>query len=492
MFINQYLIHQEDRLLVQGYNKISFCGFTIEHDPNLNLIISEFNKRSIVLFGYIIDPLNPKKSDSNILKELCEISISNEAFFSGLQRFSGRYVIFYKYEDQFIVLSDALGLRQIYYYTRNDTFVLSSSPELILKSFLIEPTIDPRISSLLENDEYKFHESPWLGDKWIDKRIQKVLPNHYLDIFKKNIHRTPFFIKSLSKTLTVEYASEILKGSLTAIKDRYEKVLIPLTSGWDSRLILGASAHLKSLIEYYIFINDSKQMNSPDAVISSRLAENLDINFKIIHPASLNSDFKKKFSDIFLYPRILPKTRHIQWHYYNNIDRNAININGSGGEILRRVYQYYEKKGGVDIDTLLRTRVYNDFFKSEIEEWYSKTIDFVDSYNLQILDLFYWEQRLGNWHALFDYEQDIAIEEFTPFNNKDLLLSILQLAPELRQKYNPWICIEIMKKLWPEVLSEPFNPILGLNPKRRMLVYLRRHPQLLEYAIMGKNILLKK
>ena len=49
---------------------------------------------------------------------------------------------------------------------------------------------------------------------------------------------------------------------------------------------------------------------------------------------------------------------------------------------------------------------------------------FAKANNISILGLFCWEQRMGQWHALYQYEQDVAIEEFCPFNNKGLLLSI--------------------------------------------------------------------
>ncbi|MBJ3793540.1 hypothetical protein I8J38_34180, partial [Bacillus sp. OA1] len=76
-----------------------------------------------------------------------------------------------------------------------------------------------------------------------------------------------------------------------------------------------------------------------------------------------------------------------------------------------------------------------------------------------ILDLFYWEQRMGNWGTMYQAEQDIAIEEFCPFNNRRLLIALLKLEKEYRQGPEHIIYKKMINSLWPETLSEPINPL---------------------------------
>jgi len=69
-----------------------------------------------------------------------------------------------------------------------------------------------------------------------------------------------------------------------------------------------------------------------------------------------------------------------------------------------------------------------------------------------------------------------------------MLLSILQIDPARRKKYNCVICIELMKQLWPEVLDEPINPIIGLNLKKRFVVLFRKKPRLFSFLKKIKNM----
>ena len=53
---------------------------------------------------------------------------------------------------------------------------------------------------------------------------------------------------------------------------------------------------------------------------------------------------------------------------------------------------------------------------------------YVDKNNLLISDLFYLEVRLGKWGNKMVHEMDFAsVEEFTPYNNRYLLFSLLFL-----------------------------------------------------------------
>jgi len=192
----------------------------------------------------------------------------------------------------------------------------------------------------------------------------------------------------LSENETIEYAKNILTGLLSAVSKRFKKIIQPVTAGWDSRLLLAASKHLSSKINYYLFTNIPGKLKNPDVIIGSKLAENLNLDFQKVAPVKLKKEFLEKYSEICINPRYLPKTSQIQWHYYENSDKDAVNINGSGGEIIRRVYQYFEKDDKVDVDTLLRCRKYNDFFKSEVEKWYDETLPVSIEHKINLLDLF--------------------------------------------------------------------------------------------------------
>ena len=66
---------------------------------------------------------------------------------------------------------------------------------------------------------------------------------------------------------------------------------------------------------------------------------------------------------------------------------------------------------------------------------------------------------MGRWGALFPAEQDIVIEEFSPFNNRYLINTLLRVPARLRCEPKYKFYRMIMKEFWPEVLCQPFNPL---------------------------------
>jgi hypothetical protein len=90
---------------------------------------------------------------------------------------------------------------------------------------------------------------------------------------------------------------------------------------------------------------------------------------------------------------------------------------------------------------------------------YDRWLASVDrSRNVDLLDLLFWEQRMGSWQAMAQLEWDVVQDVLTPFNCRTLLTQFLSVDREYRKPQNPILYAELMKLMWPEVLSEPINP----------------------------------
>ena len=64
------------------------------------------------------------------------------------------------------------------------------------------------------------------------------------------------------------------------------------------------------------------------------------------------------------------------------------------------------------------------------------------------------------------FEQDIAIDEFCPFYNKNLLLGILRINPKKRVNPKSEFFYNLIKYLWEDTLSEPINPSSSIRNLR--------------------------
>lgn len=111
----------------------------------------------------------------------------------------------------------------------------------------------------------------------------------------------------------------------------------------------------------------------------------------------------------------------------------------------------------------------NPFIKKELREWYDHAKSYAQETGINLLDLFYWEQRMGNWGAQFPYEQDIAIEEISPFNNRSLLQILYSLGYNFRKKPGHLLFQELIYHCWHETLTIEVNP-----DDNKMIKFLKR------------------
>jgi hypothetical protein len=59
---------------------------------------------------------------------------------------------------------------------------------------------------------------------------------------------------------------------------------------------------------------------------------------------------------------------------------------------------------------------------------------------------------------LFPFEQDLAIEEISPFNNRCLLYNLFRVQPERRRAPTYPFFRKLIRHLWAEALTEKINP----------------------------------
>lgn len=359
--------------------------------------------------------------------------------------------------------------------------MITSSPKLFLHNFDLSLKSNPVKSQFVHSPEFKESQHSWFGNKSPDDRLKKLLPNHYLDIQNRTIHRLPVFQEldrvPLSEKEIIDQSSTLLTGTYRALSNRNYKLIQPLTAGWDSRVLLAASKSIPKTIDYYVFNRENKNPEKyQDVRIPAKLADKLNLNFEIIQPEELSQDFIQHYKKNHIYPRILSKTENIQSHFtrYSGAQQKVINLNGNAAEILRCFYGNYRSTPSLNMLLYFSGFPNSEFIKQELSDWYQDATVYSKKTEMNLLDLFYWEQRMGNWGSQFPSEQDIAIEEISPFNNRLLIQTLYATGFKKRKKPNHPVFKKLIQNLWEEVLSEPFNPDeshIKSALKRNALVY---------------------
>lgn len=461
MFKNQYCIlpHTVTPPL-QEFNTTHIGDLVIHSHSALPVYISKTKNRypTIALIGYILNPLAPADGNEKIIDNLAQSCETVTLFFQKIQIFTGRYVLLYHNAQNTTVIGDACHLRQIYYGTIKQTFLMTSSIKLALHIFNESLQIHAEKMLDIESTSFVNNESAWFGDDSFDDRLKKLLPNHYYDVTNNIIGRIPVYpLRTLTAAKSIQaYIIAMLTGTYDALIQRYT-LIHPLTAGLDSRLLLAASKKHYKRIQYYVF--DYSQGKGADAWVPLKLTRKLGIPFRLHVLKPLHADFVRNFEAEHIFPRILPKTEEIQYHYDQHYAKHVINVNGNPIHIAK--CNYGVARSGTTAEQLRKMSGCsreNIYLCKKIDEWVLSAASYARQNNISLRDLFFWENRVGNWGALLPFEQDIAVEEMSPFNNRNLLLAMLQIPPNKRQKPHYIFFKKLIKYLWPQLLSFPINP----------------------------------
>ena len=468
MKINQYFITNDDHVSLDDSDFSEFHVDDFKIFVHKNLKANQFSSGSnkLVILGDAFNPFNPEFSNERIGKELVQANFLDE-FLKNLDKITGRYVMFLCIDGSYYVLSDFFGQRQVYYWFDANCFYASSSPKLILETLKLDLEID-EIKLALSKSNYflKIHEHWLLGETDWDSRLKKILPNHYLNINQKTAKRIPMYVtKTLNNEGLEQEALSILKNSMEAYSKRYS-IMLGITSGYDSRLLLASSITLKNTIKYFTF-NRKDTYVKRDIKIARQLAEAYHLDYKSIDTSALSLEFISEYKNQFIIPRILDKTKNIQWFKNQNLKNTAV-VSGNGGPIIKRIYK--EEDFATANSICKATKIEPSKFNiSAIDQWLETAKEYTKEHSLLISDLFYLEMKFGKWGSKMSHEIDFAaVENFTPYNNRHLAFSLLLYYNKGNHKT---ITLSLLEKSLEGITTIPFNPKTWKDTIKKIIFY---------------------
>lgn len=474
LFRRQYVIGAYPVTKLRGWKCIKLNNqlFITAH-PDLETEQSTGDGIQLTLLGYMFDPDHPRHSNQEIIREMKKSVRSFEDVVMETDRMGGRYVLIYNDGDHVKMLHDPCGLRQIFFTTTEDSFWCGSQPAILQYVLGKELEIDPFAQRFANSAEYDKRERAWPGDGTIYKNVKHLLPNRYLDVNTRSIVRywPNEKLERIELAQAVRVASRTLIDVIKAASYRYS-LMLPVSAGWDSRMLLAASKEIRHQIFYYICRNSKMTAESMDIKVPQKLLERLGLDFHVIESVE---DMEEEFAQIYeknvTMARYLPKTLSIYQHF--KLSQGKLNVCGNGSEIARKsTYTHYHRKN-VTPEFLAKIYHYkgDPYVIDQVSKWLDEAYAVAMKCDLDIYDLYYWEQRMGNWGAMLPAEQDIAIEEFWPFNNRRLLRTLLSVEKEYRKPPNYLVFKALTKEMWEETLHEPINPMNLQEVIKKKLFY---------------------
>lgn len=345
--------------------------------------------------------------------------------------------------------------------------------------------------ALWNDDEYQKHFDSDLfdrlgidGEGWFPAGctahggLMRLLPNHYLDLLTWNIHRfhTGPVVTTTNPTQAVNEIIEIVQSQIEALMSGSKRVAIALTAGRETRMLLACARPYLDKVDF-VTVTGGDQ-HSMDTVLAQRIARDHNLSH-ISLSRTLATPLQKDLfvrrgghcnsdSNALFHPSVWPIAETHQM------------VSGVGGEIARAFFWRASDRPRTPLSAsalsdrfgLPSTKVVGD----ALEEWLSQ-LEGISA--LRVLDLAYLEHRDGAWYAP-QFCSDPTLVRQAPLLTRRSVDLMMSLPNEWKRSNR--LSEEIVKQLWPELASYPYN---SLGAWRDLRIKLQR-------GISNPSLIIKK
>ncbi|MDD3111679.1 MAG: hypothetical protein PHU26_05225 [Methanofollis liminatans] len=454
-------------------------GLCLTAHPDLPVTVAESGNRKLLLLGYLLDPYHPDQDDAAILQGILEEIVRPTDIFQGTATLGGRWALIYADPDETWLLNDPMGLRQVVHTTDAlPDLWCASQPGTIAEELGLDP--DPEVMErLVGAPEYsEALEYWWPGDLSPYNGIKHLLPNRYLDLKRRSVHR--FWpdrrLERIRTEECVKKCATVLHGMMESAAKRFD-LAHTVTAGWDSRTALSACKTVSPEIFYFTMIYYNKTVKTPDIQVARDLISGLGLEHHLILcPDSMDAGFAEIY-------RKNVWGAHEGWGaiargMYDHYPKERVCIKGNGSGMLKcRYRQGWDQActGELLADLAdIGPMKNNEMTIEHFDRWLAEAQEVSARSGIHILDLFYQEQRMARRQGMSQLEWDIVQEVLIPWNSREMIAAGFSVEGRCRGSRHPLIQHGIIRALWPEVLAMPVNPPPGIKGVAAALLWQAR------------------
>lgn len=475
LYRRQFILSTEGGHALPNSQQVLVAGqYHVSAHRDLELTHVECAGKSLTLLGFALDPDTPEANNKMILQRLIGLIERCEDIFPPINSLGGRWALIVHDGIETAVLHDASGQRQVYFTHEASSGSVVCASEIGIIAERLEFNMDPIAVDFIKSRKSDDYEIYWMpGDTSLFAEIKALLPNHYLSLSKGTCHRFwPFQpLTPLDYSQALAECVRLLRGQVASAHRRY-LLSVPMTAGWDSRLMLALNRDYADDLYAFTLAYPHLPINSRDVVIPSQLLAKLGFAHHVIeYPRTIDPAFKAIYSRNNLSANSAYCADTQALHASYPAERVCIT-----GDVAETVKCYYERTrtqaepvSAGELAELAGLGMH-PFAVSAFGKW----LETVGSPPIEILDLFCWEQMAGRWQSKIRAEYDISQESFAPLNNRRLLSIMLAVDANSRRAPEFAFFKDLIHELWPEVLCEPINPPERLSRSRRILNVIKK------------------
>jgi hypothetical protein len=444
-FAKQFILTKVN-LSLSGWKWVKIDDYSLYTHPALQYTYSSFADTELHLLGNVYDWVIPFQTNQQILDSLAKAE-NFEKLTEQLAHLTGQYVIIYKSNENLIVLNDACGQSEVYYDTTLSTF--ATQPKLIGKVIELEPYTNAEQLKFFESSEFK-NKGVFFGELTHISNVKHLTPNHHINIKQGKVvrHYPTTALKPMLIDEAAGRASIMLKGYLKAIAHR-DRMAMAVTGGYDSRILFLASLDLPC--QYFVQKHSNMSNDHYDIAIPKQLTKLFGKEFTVIPdlPKS-ESVYNDDYVQSVDFPRFLPlASQTYAEHIY---------INGNISEVARNYFGYHKQVNAKNL-AYLNGFKNNMVVIEEYRKWLSTNGMLFHNNGYHVLDMFYWEEKMGNWAAKAKTEANTLGQNLiSPFNSTELLTILLCTRRSHRDSHKNKLYNRIAELMEPKAIGIPINP----------------------------------
>lgn len=426
--------------------------------PDLPVAHRAAGARSATVLGTLVDPARPDATEADLAAALLEAGPA--AAPARTDGWGGRFAALVRDGDAAVLFHDACGLRQVHWCAVGGEVWAASQPALLARVLGLgrDPEAEAWMATRGE-DEGAVYWMP--GDRTLFREVRCLLPNHALDLAAGAARRTWPGPGALppppAPEAAVAEAARLLGGLVEGARRR-GALAIPLTAGWDSRLVLALSRGLVGEATCFTLTYPTAPAGSRDVVVPARLLRRLGVPHRVVpYPRAVDPAFRAALRENVgaVKDAYCGDAQAMRDH----LPDGATVLTGDVAEIVKCFWRLPDGEGptpeALGRLALLGTHPYP---LQALGEWLAAA----PRGPVPLLDLFCWEQMAGRWQAQIRSEYDLVQDAFAPLDCRALLALLLAVDEAERRAPGFPLLRALIARLWPEVLAEPINP-----PERR-------------------------
>lgn len=431
-------------------------GYQLRTHPSLSVTHIHNATTEITGLGVFFDAHSVGANDKTIIQRLADTCDGFTSLEKALAALGGRWVLIASINGQSRIYHDAGGQKSVFFHTSatNDKFICSSP------SLLEHIDVVTKDKKLQEEFEAYPNSGSWPINILPYFDVQQLLPNHYLELENLAVNRYwPLYkLPELSVESASQKMASLLK-SLTESATQRKSCILNLTGGYDSRLILASAESKWPECEFFTV----HRTDSPthDITIPNKLKKKFDLQHVFIQSDATNVESAKANEELnqqlqinvggMRYDPSLQATLAVK-----NVVGEKTHLIGLISEV-NRCYYYGNGQHPTEITPeLLAQRAKfgnNPVAIKGCKLWLDSL---PDDLPINLLDLFYWEHRVGVWASCGMTFAEAAFEQISPMNCREYLET--GLSVDVKYRKSPYLLIShAIGQLNPSLLQFKFN-----------------------------------